>query len=127
MQTVKANGPSNNLTESEQQAALLTAYRNRVKVHGKWFSGNYIQLDGYEFERCRFDQCSLISANGDFIMKDCFISDNNKLLVCDGAQRVVTFLLYRLSQGNTMFKSVFSSVPSLSPKFNSDGTISIGA
>ncbi len=124
MQNSSAAEFATNLPETEQRAVTLTAYAKRVKIQGKWFSGSDVSLDGYEFERCRFDKCSLISSNGDFIMKDCFIADNNSVTVGDGAQRIVTLALYRLSMHIPILQQIRK--PPVSPIFNPDGTISIG-
>lgn len=125
METAQAAKPSTESEQAAQNAALLATYKNRVRVQGKWFSRSNVSLDGYEFESCRFDNCTIIIETGDFIMRNCFVAENNRVLMAHGARKAVSLLIYRLGQNNAVLKTILSGLEGLHPKIKQDGTISV--
>lgn len=88
-----------------------------VEVKGQWFHRQRISLDGYKFEKCRFDNCELVTDKGTFAIDHSFFQGCSFLFTGE-AQRVVK--LFHL----TLPMNVWSSM-GLRPYFNDDGTLSI--
>lgn len=43
-------------------------------VTGQWYYKQSVTLDGYNFVRCRFDNCSVITLKGTFSLDHCYFS-----------------------------------------------------
>lgn len=90
-------------------------------VVGQWFSNSTIEIDGYHFERCRFDNCTLRSTRGDFQMTNCYVAANNKLYFLSNTYKQIKLLLHRQQmRGQTL-----DDLTALKPVANPDGTITI--
>jgi len=114
------SGPLQPRSEVTALAARVWALTNieLPRVRGNWYHHQAIELDGYRFEGCRFDNCALVTRLGAFVMDRCKIADC-QVLYFDGAVRVVN--LYNVSA-----REWIQRWPGLGPTFNPDLTISIG-
>jgi hypothetical protein len=45
-------------------------------VEGRWFKGDAIIIDGYQFSRCRFDECRLMYTTLDFKFTECVLESS---------------------------------------------------
>ena len=93
-------------------ASLMTGYP--YTITGKWFNRQAISLDGYKFDRCRFDGCQLTTSKGSFALDHCMLTQCT-LIFTGEAQKVVR--LHGLVVG---FRPAHLRAVS-----NSDGTISV--
>lgn len=97
---------------------LLETMAYRPEVRDIWFNGKVVQLDGYKFISCRFDNCQLKVATDNFEMHRCFL-DNESTIVYHGNIRKVIQLF------NSRFDAAYKYMPALAPNKHEDGTISI--
>ena len=42
-------------------------------IQDRWFNNGTIYIDGYTYERCRFDGCNLVTSMATFTFRDCYI------------------------------------------------------
>jgi hypothetical protein len=57
-------------------------------IQARWFKGETIHIDGYTFERCRFDGCNLVTEMATFAFKDCVIGPDCSLYFTGPALKV---------------------------------------
>lgn len=88
-----------------------------VLVAGLWYSERHIQLDGYYFKNCRFDNCVLYTATGNFEMERCKL-DHCTQSFYDPSLRTVKLFL-------SPYSDLPASLGSMLPEKFADGTISI--
>lgn len=48
-------------------------HETRTTVRNKWWRDTVIQLDGYRFINCRFDNCEFKFATADFELINCYM------------------------------------------------------
>ncbi len=65
-------------------------------IRDRWFKGETLRIDGYTFERCRFDACKLVTENATFSFKDCFIAADCAVLFAGPALKVARLLAHVL-------------------------------
>jgi hypothetical protein len=98
--------------------SLLSALSNYYpKVENQWYHNQQINIDGYNFQRCRFDNCKIITSKGSFSFDHCFFS-NCTFMYNDEALKIVK--LYNVSA--TEARSYW---PALAPTINEDGTLTV--
>ncbi len=85
-------------------------------IEGQWFNGQDINLDGYRFLRCRFDNCKLTTIKGTFKLDHCFICGGS-IHYLGEASNVVRLFTSNQRDQPTPF--------GLMPVFHEDGTFSI--
>jgi hypothetical protein len=88
------------------------------KVVRQWFNGEHIQLDGWHFVGCRFDNCSLTVSSPIILLERCLIDVSCKIFVKPSATSPIK--IYNL---RTIVLEGFSA---FWPTYHEDGTISIG-
>lgn len=66
-------------------------------IKDTWFKDRRIHIDGYTFERCRFDRCSLITENATFSFKECFIASDCGVFFTGPALKTARLLMHVLS------------------------------
>lgn len=82
----------------------------------KWFNNQELQIDGYAFKNCRFDNCTLITSKGTFQFDHCVIEGCTFLFGTE-ARRVVQLHNVGLFNAN--------DDPNLMVVQEGDGTVSI--
>jgi hypothetical protein len=65
-------------------------------INDRWFKDQTIYLDGYTFERCRFDGCTLVISEATFSLKRCFIAPNCRLFFTGRSLKVARLLLHTM-------------------------------
>lgn len=91
---------------------------NAFTISGRWYQKKRVQLDGYKFIRCRFDDCILATAKGTFEIDHCFFSKCT-IEFSDAAHKIVK--LY-----NVTATEAWTQWPSLTPTYHADdGTYSV--
>ncbi|KOO14395.1 hypothetical protein AKJ18_13915 [Vibrio xuii] len=93
-------------------ASLSSPY---IECSGLWYNGQTVNLDGYRFVNCRFDNCTLNSNSGQFELINCFVDERTNVM--HGANNMKVLRLFH--RNNCDQDSIFS------PQFNPDGTITI--
>lgn len=91
-----------------------------VTIENRWYNSQEVNLDGFNFVRCRFDNCKFVVGKGMFRFDHCLVAGGSALYSED-AGRIVRF--YSLPAGNG------SDLPKdqlIRPVWHEDGTFSIG-
>ncbi len=106
-------------------ATILSGITSGPTISDRWFSGTTVYLDGYTFERCRFDSCNLVTERATFSFRDCFISPNCDLYFKGPALKVVQLILHSLGLKGRVSQTLSDVLLGLFPTVNNDGTFSI--
>ncbi len=92
------------------------------RVEGQWYHRQSISLDGYEFVKCHFDECTLFTTKGSFRLDHCKVSSCS-VRVDGEAWRIVRLYNWVAPQA---LKEALARWPSVLPLINTDDqTISI--
>ena len=109
------SSPATNPNIGSWLGGLLTG--DPYKVEGQWYHNKLIHLDGYTFERCRFDSCDIHISTGNFRVNHCYFA-NCRFFYSGNALNLVR--LYNINANEAR-----SNWPYLAPTLNSDGTLTI--
>ncbi len=90
----------------------------RIDVQDIWYNGKIVPLDGYNFISCRFDNCTLHVASGNFGLRNCFVDPSTKIAVNGNVVNVLRLFNFRV-------ENIDATRPYFAALRNSDGTISI--
>lgn len=89
-------------------------------VRNQWFNNQEITIDGWHFISCRFDNCQIYVGSPKFKLENCFIDEKSQLIINNEASNIVR--LFHLRN-----KFMIDNHPFYAPRFNADGTFSIGS
>jgi hypothetical protein len=104
--------------KADQARSLLNALTTYYpRVENQWYHNKQINIDGYHFVQCRFDNCTIITSKGTFSFDHCYFA-NCQFQYSNEAFKIVR--LYNISA--TEARSYW---PGLAPIINEDGTLSI--
>ena len=94
----------------------------RVVATGLYFNGNTLYLDGYKFQRCRFDNCVLTVNTANFELVHCVIDQTCTLVWGQDAAKSIRLF-------NRFVNPEYAAkYPFFCPIFhNEEGSISINA
>jgi hypothetical protein len=65
-------------------------------VQFRWFKDETIHIDGYTFDDCRFDGCTLVTEMATFGFHRCYISPNCRVYFQGMALKIVRLLMHVL-------------------------------
>ena len=100
-------------------ASALAGALSPKRVHGLWFSEKSITLDGYVFEECRFDKCTLHVNNAENVtLLRCFVSDDSHFTF--GQSSLSAIKLFNCKQ-----PWYYENAPYLVPERDSQGRITL--
>ena len=91
----------------------------RPELSSLYYRGQTIKLDGYTFNACRFDHCTLTCDTANFELVHCIIDSSCTLQFGVGAGKIIRLFLSRYPQFDSMIPSFFKHA------VHPDGTISI--
>lgn len=92
-------------------------------IQDRWFKGQTINVDGYVFERCRFDGCVLVTEFATFAFRECFISPNSALYFKGPSLKVARLLAHFFRvQGRV---TTLAGEEGIFAHLNGDGTFSL--
>ncbi|WP_415760281.1 hypothetical protein [Pseudomonas sp. LT1P18] len=86
-------------------------------VNGLWYNGKTIKIDGWVFESCRFDNCTLIVTTPHFSLINCYLDITNTIMYQGSILSIIK--LYNL-------RSTAAVPPDFSAIRNPDGTVTVG-
>lgn len=92
-------------------------------IRDRWFRDETLKIDGYTFERCRFDRCNLVTEMATFTFRHCFISPDCGMYFAGPALKVARLLMHTL-RVKTRVTTVAGEEAMYAP-LNPDGTFSI--
>lgn len=98
--------------------AGLTALFGHPVINGLWYHKKEVHLDGYKFQYCRFDECTLIVSTTNFQLDHCIVDAQTKILFGPIAAKPIR--LYHLRHD-----WAYQQAPYFAPVRNEDGTISL--
>jgi hypothetical protein len=113
---------NNGLTPSP---SLADALRTRTPpppppqpiVKNLWYNNKTLKIDGWSFESCRFDNCTLIVNSQFFTLKNCHLSETNYIQW--GTSTINVIRLFNHQAGLDMPQPFCATQ-------NPDGTVTIG-
>lgn len=111
------------MSESKHSGGLLSSALAGAltpkRVHGLWFSEKSITLDGYIFEECRFDKCSLYVGNAENVsLLNCYISDDSHFVFGQSALSAIKLF-------NCKSEWYYLNAPSYVPEKDGKGRITL--
>lgn len=83
-----------------------------------YYRDEAVWLDGYDFVRCRFDNCTLLVQSGRFEFDHCIIGHDTKIQYFDPALKIVRLFL-------NAYAPLAESMKSWGAEYHEDGTLSI--
>lgn len=92
-------------------------------IQDRWFKDDVVYIDGYIFEKCRFDRCKLITENATFTFRNCFISPDCRLFFKGPALKIVRLLMHTLRMQKRI--QILRGEEGVYATPNSDGTFSL--
>jgi hypothetical protein len=92
-------------------------------IQNRWFKDETIRIDGYIFERCRFDRCNLVTEAATFSFRSCFISGDCGLYFVGAALKVARLVMHALTVKQRITK--IAGEEALHATINPDGTFSL--
>lgn len=105
-----ANGPA--------VRGLINSAIGLTEAKNLWYNGQELWLDGYSFQSCRFDKCTLNVNSPNFELVNCMISNDSLVIFQNHTGNLIK--LY-----TRVFVDAEKSFLGFYPEKNSDGTISI--
>lgn len=93
----------------------LAAYYPRVE--NQWYHNQQVNIDGYHFHKCRFDNCTIITSKGSFSFDHCYFSNCN-FQYNDEALKIVRLFNVSATEARSFW-------PYLAPTVNEDGTLTL--
>lgn len=103
-------------------ADLLTAFAPPI-VRDRWFKDTTVYLDGYVFERCRFDRCQLVTQQATFVFRECVISADCSVYFSGPGLKLARFLMHTLAVKQRI--QIVPGEQNLFPQINADGTFTL--
>ena len=97
---------------------LINALATRTEIKETWFNHKTVQLDGFNFLGCRFDNCRLQIASPEFELHRCYVDNSNIFHYQGDVVKVLRIF-------NTFHPWVDEHYPYFVPERHDDGTISI--
>lgn len=91
----------------------------RQKVEGLWFDTKRIVLDGYSFNSCRFDNCTLVVSSSNFDITNCLIDERCVVEYGNEITKIIQLFNSRWEQAYHRWASPFV------PIRNPNGSITI--
>jgi hypothetical protein len=106
------------------QDGLSSALRSkdffsRRKVEGLWFETKKLVLDGYSFNGCRFDNCTLVVSSTNFDLTNCLIDERCVIEYGNEITKIIQLFNSQWEQAYHRWASPFV------PKKNPNGSITI--
>jgi len=65
-------------------------------IRDRWFKGQTIHIDGYTFERCRFDACTLVVGMATFILRQCYVDPTCRLYFSGPSLKLARLMLHMM-------------------------------
>lgn len=103
-------------TKSPNNLILAALRATKYEIRDRVYKNESVSLDGYTFINCAFFGCILITSNGNFRFKECFIGLGCTIYFSGSAQRVVKL---------TSMLDWKNSSPDLIARTNTDGSVTI--
>lgn len=92
-------------------------------IRAGYFRGETIRIDGYTFERCRFDGCHLVTEMATFAFKECVIGADCGLYFTGPALKVARLLMHTLQVKGRIVR--VAGEEALFAHINPDGTFTL--
>lgn len=89
--------------------ALMNLYQ-RPKAQNLYYNNKKVRLDGYSWEGCRFDNCTLEVLSNNFDIKDCIIDGSNRIIYGNDLLKTIKIFTSRYTWAQDYFESHFVPV-----------------
>lgn len=107
----------------QQRSPFMGLLLARLTIQDRWFKDTTVHLDGYTFERCRFDRCQLVTEYATFVLRNCVISPDCGIYF-NGAALKIARLLMQVLHGKQRINPV-KGEEGIFPQQNPDGTFTL--
>jgi hypothetical protein len=104
-------------------AKIAKLYEPSPVVQGAWFKDQTVNIDGYVFERCRFDRCKLITEHATFVFRQCYLSADCSIYFNGPALKIARLLLHLLREQGRV--QVGADEHGVFATLNHDGTFTL--
>ncbi len=92
-------------------------------IRDRWFKDQIVHIDGYVFERCRFDRCKLVTEFATFTFRQSYISPECQMLFAGPSLKVVKLILHHVAMRGRLVK--LPREEGVFPTINADGTFTL--
>ncbi len=92
-------------------------------IQARYFKNETIRIDGYTFERCRFDGCHLVTEWATFAFRECVLSPDCGLYFTGPALKVARLLMHALEVKRRIVR--VAGEEALFAHVNPDGTFTL--
>ena len=115
--------PGITMTPSLAQGLWSLAPPPPPVIQDRWFKDQTLHIDGYVFERCRFDNCKLVTVMATFTFRSCFIAPTTRVYYDGPALKAVKLLMHDLAIKQRIQPQ--SEEGGIFPTINPDGTFTL--
>ena len=92
-------------------------------IRDRWFKDQTLHIDGYVFERCRFDRCKLVTQIGTFVFRNSYIAPDCQAFFQGPSLKIVKFILHHVAMRGRISK--LPGEQGIFPTINADGTFTL--
>lgn len=101
-------------------ASALARNFGLIDVQGNYYNGKVLAADGYRFNGCRFDRCTISVGSNNFEFVNCVFDETTQISFHDqAAQPIRLFLVKVPAEVQVKFNNFFW------PLYQPDGTVSV--
>ena len=119
--TSESSGPASSVLAD--WLTNLSAVRTPPVIADRWFKDQTIHIDGYVFERCRFDRCSLVTELATFSFRGCYISPECGLFFKGPSLKIAALLMHGLRLKGRV-QDIAGEI-TIGVRINTDGTFTL--
>jgi hypothetical protein len=92
-------------------------------IQGRWFKDQTIHVDGFTFERCRFDNCKIVTRFSTFVFRDCFLGPTTTVFFDGPALKAAKLLMFDLVRKGRILAQAGET--GIFPAVKPDGTVTL--
>jgi len=111
------------LGQEQSPFADLATILSGQTIQDRWFKDTTVYLDGYTFERCRFDRCQLFTEYATFVIRNCAIAPDCGIHFGGPALKIARLLMQVLLTKRRI--NQVKGEEGVFPKQNPDGTFTL--
>lgn len=92
-------------------------------ITDRWFKDQTLRIDGYTFERCRFDRCKLVTEMATSTLRGCVMGQDCELYFVGPALKIARLLMHMLRMKGRL--TALAGEEALFAPLSPDGTFTI--
>lgn len=91
---------------------------SRIPVNNIYYNAEHLTLDGYNFNKCRFDHCTIDVYTSNFEMVNCVIDESTVITFRGDSSKLMKLFFAQMTWA-------YENFPDFAPIKNENGTITI--